>query len=323
MHPIQPLWRTIQRRNFTDWKLLLSFLELDADCDILPNPRFPLNLPHRIASKIEKGNRKDPLLLQFLPTIKELDRDPSFVLDPVADGKACKTPKLLQKYHGRALLVPTGACVMNCRFCFRQHFDYEREDKTFDAEIEAIARDTSLREIILSGGDPLSLGDELLGSLIYRLSNIAHLKLLRFHTRFPIGIPERIDASFLSLLESTRLQVFFIIHCNHPRELDDDILAALKKIQKLGCQVLCQSVLLKDINDNVDTLRALYEKLVDAGIIPYYLHQLDRVEGAKHFEVPIETGIALIEKLRAFLPGYGVPSFVAEIPHEPSKTTLC
>jgi EF-P beta-lysylation protein EpmB len=318
-------WRQIQRRNFTDWKRLLAYLHLtkDAHSPILTESRFALNLPERIAKKIEKGNWQDPLLLQFLPTMKELERDPAFSMDPVQDMQIRKTSKLLHKYRGRALLVCTGACVMNCRFCFRQHFDYEREDKTFDAEIEAISKDTSLSEIILSGGDPLSLSDEILSSLIQKLSQIPHLKRLRFHTRFPIGIPERIDDSFLSILRSTRLQTFFVIHCNHPRELDEEILASLKKIQQLGCPVLCQSVLLKRINDNLETLQLLCERLINAGVIIYNLNQLDRVQGASHFEVPVDVGISLINALRTQLPGYGLFSYVADIPsNQLSKTSL-
>lgn len=321
----QPFWRQIQRRNFTDWKRLLDFLELDAGISspVLKEPRFALNLPERLAKKIEKSNWQDPLLLQFLPTLKELDRHPTFSTDPVMDMQVRKTPKLLQKYHGRALLVCTSACAMNCRFCFRQHFDYETEDKTFAAEVQAIREDATISEVLISGGDPLSLSDEILGSLVQRLSDIPHVKRLRFHTRFPIGIPERIDDSFLSILRTTRLQTFFVVHSNHPNELDEEVIAALKKIQSLGCPVLCQAVLLKGVNDDVHTLKQLATGLIDAGIIPYNLNQLDRVQGAAHFEVPVEKGIALIEELRLLLPGYGVFSYVADLSsNQLSKTTL-
>jgi EF-P beta-lysylation protein EpmB len=321
----QPLWRQIRRSNFTDWKRLLSYLELTVDdnAPLLKESRFALNIPERLAAKIEKGNWQDPLLLQFLPTVKELDRDPAFSTDPVLDMQVRKTPKLLHKYHGRALLVCTSVCAMHCRFCFRQHFDYEKEDKTFVAEVEAIREDASISEVLLSGGDPLSLSDDVLHSLIQRLSDIPHVKRIRFHTRFPIGIPERIDDSFLSILQATRLQTFFVVHCNHAKELDEDIIAALKKIQRLGCPVLCQSVLLKGVNDDVSTLQRLCESLIDAGIIPYNLNQLDRVQGAAHFEVPLEKGVSIIHELRKLLPGYGMFSFVADLSSDPlSKTTL-
>lgn len=319
----QPLWRQIQRHNFTDWKHLLAFLELTDNASVLKETRFTLNLPQRLAKKIEKGNWEDPILLQFLPTMKEREGNPRFSLDPVQDMRIRKTPKLLHKYHGRALLVCTSACVMHCRFCFRQHFEYEKEDKSFDEELSAIREDTSISEVILSGGDPLSLSDELLGSLISRLSHIPHIKRLRFHTRFPIGIPERIDDSFLAILSSTQLQIFFVVHCNHPHELDEEIIAALKRIHKLGIPVLCQSVLLKGVNDDLHTLQELCERLINAGIIPYNLNQLDRVQGAAHFETPVETGIHLIQGLRKLIPGYGVFSFVADNPaNQSSKTAL-
>jgi lysine 2,3-aminomutase len=317
------MWRDIQRQNFTDWKKLLSFLELDQiSDDILKKSPFSLNLPQRLARKIEKGRSDDPLLLQFLPTTRELERNEQFVMDPVGDKGAAKTSKLLHKYQGRALLVMTSACAMHCRFCFRQHYAYEKEQKSFERELDQIAKDSSLSEIILSGGDPLSLSNEVLGALIEKLSAIPHLKRVRWHTRFPIGIPERIDEGFLSILQSSRLQTIFVIHCNHARELDEEIIKALKNIQQLGYPVLCQSVLLKGVNDTITTLQTLFESLVNVGIIPYYLHQLDRVQGAAHFEVPLEEGKKLIEQLRSYLPGYAIPSYVAEIPQEPSKTPL-
>jgi KamA family protein len=211
---------------------------------------------------------------------------------------------------------------MNCRFCFRQNYDYETQDKTFAQEIELIRQDPSLSEIILSGGDPLSLSNETLTNLIRQLDQIPHLERLRFHTRFPIGIPERIDKEFLALLEQIRLQVFFIIHSNHPSELDAQVLSALKKIQKLGIPVLNQAVLLHGVNDNIPTLKALCEKLAGNGILPYYLHQLDRVQGAAHFEVSEEKGRALIAELTELMSGYAVPKYVKEEAGEPSKTSL-
>jgi KamA family protein len=220
------------------------------------------------------------------------------------------------------LLVTTGVCAMNCRFCFRQHFPYDREKKSFEDELAYISENDSLSEIILSGGDPLSLSNEMLSDLVKKLSAIPHVKRLRFHTRFPLGIPERIDDAFLSMLRASRLQTVFIIHCNHARELDADIICALKKIQHLGGILLCQTVLLKGVNDDVNTLHDLFETLANAGIIPYQLHQLDRVQGAQHFEVPLEQGRALIAALRKRLSGYAIPSYVAEVAHAPSKIPL-
>jgi EF-P beta-lysylation protein EpmB len=271
---------------------------------------------------VEKGNWSDPILRQFLPTQEELKADPLFVLDPVADGPSRKGPKLLQKYHGRALLVCTSACAMHCRYCFRQHFDYETQGKLFQEEIAAIAGDPSLTEVLLSGGDPLSLSDAQLGHILEELDKIPHVNRIRFHTRFPIGIPERIDSSFLSLLEKSSKQIIFIIHCNHAKEFDEETWASLKKVQRLGIPVFSQSVLLRGVNDSVEVLKELCESLVDKGIIPYYLHQLDRVQGAAHFEVPEEEGKKLMRQLEALLPGYAIPKYVREIPNKPSKSPI-
>ena len=317
-------WRQVQRQNFTCWKKLTEFLQLDSAHfpDILKDSKFPLNLPLRLAQKIKKNTWDDPILLQFLPINKEKEIVSGFNADPVGDHKARQSSKLLKKYQGRALLVCTSSCAMNCRFCFRQNYDYETQDKTFAEEIELIRQDPTLSEIILSGGDPLSLSNETLTSLIRKLDQIPHLERLRFHTRFPIGIPERIDEEFLSLLEQIRLQVFFVIHSNHPSELDAQVLSALKKIQKLGIPVLNQTVLLRGVNDNITTLKALCEKLAANGILPYYLHQLDRVQGAAHFEVSEEEGRALIAELTELMSGYAVPKYVKEEAGEPSKTSL-
>ncbi len=317
-------WRNVQRKNFTRIEDLCDFLELDAArrSQILKAPRFALNVPFRMAAKMAKNSLDDPLFRQFVPLQDELNIAPGFLADPVKDGNVRKERKLLHKYQGRALLVCTGACAMNCRFCFRQNFDYASEQKTFEKELALIAGDPSLKEIILSGGDPLSLSNAVLQQLVDGLAAIPHLSLLRFHTRFPLGIPERIDEGFLALLAGCRLQTWFAIHCNHPRELDLDVTTALQKIQKLGIPILNQSVLLRGVNDTFDTQKALQETLADHGIASYYLHQLDRVQGAAHFEVPQDEGAALIERLRASLPGYAVPRYVAEIPGHTSKMPL-
>lgn len=315
-------WRQIQLQNFTNWEKLLQFLEFSDHSFILKNPKFPLNLPFRLASKIEKNNINDPILKQFLPSLLELEEKKGFTLDPVQDGVFRKENKLLHKYEGRALLVCTSACAMHCRYCFRKNFDYDTKEKSFEKELELIRADTSLAEIILSGGDPLSLSNERLEALLKELSSIAHIKKIRFHSRFPIGIPERIDEELLHILEKMRPQIVFIIHTNHPKELDADIFTALKKLQKLGILLLNQSVLLKDVNNNVATLKELSEKLTDQGILPYYLHQLDKVAGSSHFEVDPDQGAILIKKLMAILPGYAVPKYVQEMPGEAHKTPL-
>ncbi len=320
------IWREIQKQNFKDWKKLSEFLQLDHQQleEIVLRPDFPLNLPLRLAEKIAKNTLDDPILRQFVPLKKELEEALGYKLDPVQDASFRKSSKLLHKYEGRALLVCTSVCAMHCRFCFRQNFNYDTspEQTSFATELALLTEDPSITEIILSGGDPLSLSHLTLERLIKDLDAIPHLKKLRFHTRFPMGIPERIDEAFLNLLTHIRMQTIFIIHCNHPNELDEDVLAALKKIQKLGIPVLNQCVLLSGVNDSLVTLHELFEKLTNHGILPYYLHQLDQVKGASHFEVEENRGRALIDALTAKLPGYAIPKYVREVPGKMSKTSL-
>jgi EF-P beta-lysylation protein EpmB len=319
-----PLWRTIQRSNFTSLEKLCIFLGLTQEqiSQLSENKNFPLNLPLRLASKIEKGTLNDPIFKQFVPTQEERAHSISFCKDPVSDCKAAHSPKYLKKYANRVLLIPTGACAMHCRYCFRQNFPYAPFQTGLTQELRWIQQDSSIKEVILSGGDPLSLSPNHLKNLLEQLCTISHLERIRFHTRFPIGIPERIDAELLSCLEASTKQIWFTIHCNHPNELDPDILNALKKIQKLGIPVLNQSVLLKGVNDTIETLQSLCETLTANGIFPYYLHQLDRVEGAAHFEVSTDHGRYLISELTKRLSGYGVPKYVQEIASEPSKTQV-
>jgi EF-P beta-lysylation protein EpmB len=317
-------WRQIQRSNFTNWEKLADFLELDEHerLEISKKPGFILNLPLRLARKIEKGNLEDPILRQFLPTTAEEIVSKGFVVDPVGDHACRRASKLLHKYQGRVLLVTTSACAMHCRYCFRQNFDYDVEDKTFTEELEVIAQDKTIKEVILSGGDPLSLSNHQLQALFERIAEIPHINRLRIHSRFPIGIPERIDDHFLEMIKKMPKQVWFVIHCNHPNELDNDIFSHLKALQRLGVVVLNQSVLLRGVNDDVDAMAKLCETLCDNGVLPYYLHQLDRVQGAAHFEVSREEGLELIDQLIVRLPGYGVPKYVQEISGEPSKTPI-
>ncbi len=317
-------WKSILRQNFTHWHKLANYLELSPEqcTHILAKPKFPLSLPLRLAKKIEKRNLADPILRQFLPTTDETKETSGFLEDPVGDQKVRPQKKYLKKYESRALVLATGACAMHCRYCFRQNLDYEIQDKSFDNELLAIAKDTSLREIILSGGDPLSLSNRALGDLLKALEKIPHIKRIRFHSRFPIGIPERIDEHFLEMLRCNHKQFWFIIHTNHPKEMDEDILHSLKQLQTCGIPVLNQAVLLKGVNDSVSVLKELCENLADHGIFPYYLHQLDRVQGASHFEVPEATGKRLVRELAKQLSGYAVPKYVKEESGAPGKTIL-
>lgn len=317
-------WRKIQRTNFTSLDELSSYLELDKNARqfLLKNPAFILNLPRRLASKIQKNCLNDPILRQFVPLMEEEKRTLGFVSDPVGDSLAQCSPKLLHKYEGRALLVSTSACAMHCRYCFRKNYPYETQNKTYDKELELLRQDSSIEEIILSGGDPLSLSNESLRGLLTQLQNIPHIKRVRFHTRFPIGIPERIDEDFLNCLKDFSFQYWFVVHVNHPLELDEDVLGALEKIQKLGIPVLNQAVLLKGVNDSKEVLEALFRKLANHGILAYYLHQLDKVQGSAHFEVEESEGLELIRYLETRLPGYAVPKYVREIQGEASKTPI-
>lgn len=319
-----PIWKQILRNNFFNWPKLAQFLDLSPQqrLAVQENPRFVLNLPFRLASKIQKGTLDDPILKQFLPMRCEETPKLGFVNDPVNDSSCKRSNKLLQKYEGRALLVCTSACAMHCRYCFRQNFDYDVARKLFDDELKILEADNSIHEIILSGGDPLSLSDDILWSLFEALNKIKHIRRLRIHTRFPIGIPERIDQGLLNILQKVTKQIYFVIHANHPLELDSDVLNSLANLRRLGAIVMNQAVLLRGVNDDVDTLTNLCEILVDNGVLPYYVHQLDKVEGASHFEVSIEEGKFLMDALAAKLPGYAVPRYVREVFGEPSKTPI-
>lgn len=316
-------WRIILRENFTRLEALADFLELSEEqrAQLINRPEFPLQVPRRLAKKMAKKTLNDPLFKQFVPLAQELQPQSGFILDPVCDATFQEESKLLRKYEGRVLLVCTSACAMHCRYCFRQHFSYS-STKGFEEELGLIEQDLSIHEVILSGGDPLSLSDEILGGILDRLAKMSHIRRIRFHTRFPIGIPERIDDSFLGLIKNLPQQIYFVIHSNHPRELDQDLFDRLKALQKLGCLILNQAVLLKEVNDDPETLRELAEELVDHGVLFYYLHQLDRVQGAAHFEVEEEKGRWLIEEIAKRLPGYAVPKYVREIAGEANKTPL-
>ena len=318
------VWQQILRKNFVHWETLATFLQLSPTQreQIEFTPRFSLNLPLRLAEKIAKGSLDDPILKQFLPTKNERIAKEHFVRDPVGECAVRTKSKLLHKYADRVLLLCTSACAMHCRFCFRQHFDYDTQNKHFDQELQLIAEDPSIHEVILSGGDPLSLSNQSLKSLMDQLALIPHVKRIRFHSRFPVGIPERIDTGLLNIFQNCPYQIWFVLHSNHPRELDTEVLASLKKMQKQGVMLLNQSVLLRGINDNVDTLKELCETLVNNGILPYYLHQLDPVSGTTHFEVEQSRGCELMGELTKLLSGYAVPKYVKEIAGEASKTVL-
>jgi L-lysine 2,3-aminomutase len=286
---------------------------------------FPLFAPRSYLNRIERGNPHDPLLRQILPLDEEFDRPDGFSNDPVGDLAAAKSPALLQKYHGRALMVTTGACAVHCRYCFRRHFPYEQSPpsaEVWSESIQVIAADDGIREVILSGGDPLTIVDSLLAELADQLTAIPHLARLRIHTRLPIMIPERVNDELLGWLRGTRLTPIVVIHANHPAELQGSAADAIGRLVDAGVPVLNQSVLLHGVNDDLETLVALSERLVELRAMPYYLHQLDRVTGASHFEVPVSRGLELIEELQSRLPGYAVPRYVQEVAGAAHKIPL-
>ncbi|MCH7751788.1 MAG: EF-P beta-lysylation protein EpmB [Planctomycetes bacterium] len=286
---------------------------------------FPVFVPPAYLARIRPGDPHDPLLRQVLPVADETTEAPGFSRDPVADKQATLQPGVLQKYAGRALLVTTGACAVHCRYCFRRHFPYEEVPHSaaaWDTALRKIAADDSLQEVILSGGDPLMLLDDRLATLVEKIAAIQHVTRLRVHTRLPVMIPTRVTEELIAWLTGTRLTPVVVIHANHARELDDAVADSLSRLRQASVTLLNQAVLLRGVNDSTAALAALGERLIEIGVVPYYLHQLDRVAGAAHFEVPIERGRQIVDELRARLPGYMVPRYVQEIPGKPNKTAL-
>jgi EF-P beta-lysylation protein EpmB len=260
-----------------------------------------------------------------LPLVEENADLPGYVTDPVSDDLARRQPGLLHKYEGRALLITTGSCAVHCRYCFRRHFPYSESPRSFEEwqpALDDLASDEALHEIILSGGDPLTLVDNVLAELIRQLESIVHLRRLRIHTRLPIIIPERVTETLIDTLRRGRLTPIVVVHANHVNELDSHVAASLARLVDAGIVLLNQAVLLAGVNDSVDAQFALCERLVDLRVLPYYLHQLDPVKGAAHFAVPIAAGRRIIEELRSRLPGYAVPRYVQEVPGALNKVLL-
>lgn len=286
---------------------------------------FPVLVPRSFLRRMEHGNPRDPLLLQVLQQPAENEVVDGFVSDPVGDSAARSAPGLLQKYAGRVLLMTTGTCAVHCRYCFRREYPYDSEPATLEALEPAFAEirnDSSVTEVILSGGDPLVFSDSRLRKLLKVIDAIEHVQRIRIHTRVPIVIPSRVTRDLLLMLNSLRAQAIMVVHSNHANEIQGACSDALRDLVRTGIPVLNQAVLLKGINDSTAALGDLCETLVNLGIIPYYLHQLDRVNGAAHFEVDDATGLRIVEELRHRLPGYAVPDFVREIEGAESKTPI-
>jgi len=324
----QPNWRQELAGAVSDPAELLDILGLNP---ALAAParaaavRFPLRVPRGFVARMRRGDAADPLLRQVLPIDRELDETAGYSDDPVGDLASRRAPGLLTKYRGRALLVATGACGVHCRYCFRRGFPYSDENPRADdwrAALEAISADASLTEVILSGGDPLSLSDQRLADLSARIAAIPHVERLRIHTRQPVVLPSRVDAALLGWLGATRLRTVVVLHANHANEFDRDVRAACAALAATGATLLNQSVLLRGVNDDADALGDLSEALFAAGVLPYYLHQLDRVAGAAHFAVDDERALALHAEVAERLPGYLVPRLVREVAGAPRKLPL-
>lgn len=312
-------WPQILADLVTDPKELLQFLQLDP-AEMKLDPRvleaFALKVPRPYLSRMEKGNWQDPLLRQVLPLDQELpSAGERGELDPLDEAAANPLPGLLHKYRGRVLLTVAPHCAIHCRYCFRRHFDYQHNTpgrQAWESVVEYIRADESLTEVIYSGGDPLAAGDRQLAWLTRELESVPHLRRLRIHTRTPIMIPQRVTDSLLEWLTDSRLQPVIVLHSNHARELDLEVARALTRFRARGITLLNQSVLLRGVNDNLPALITLSERLFALGVLPYYLHLLDPVQGVRHFEVAEDTGLALVQAMRDCLPGYLVPRLVRE-----------
>lgn len=318
-------WQTEMAEAVRDPRELLALLDLDPSL-LEPARRaaaaFPLRVPRAFLARMRKGDPADPLLRQVLPLGEELNEVPGYVRDPVGDMPSVAAKGLLHKYRGRVLLITTGACGVHCRYCFRRHFPYAEENARsgeWQQALDYLKGDASIQEVILSGGDPLSLNDERLAALVRSLEEIPHIKRLRIHTRQPVVLPSRVDDALLAWLTACRLQKVVVLHTNHAREVDPAVREACARLRGAGATLLNQTVLLRGVNDTAETLSELSEALFAAQVLPYYLNLLDPVAGAAHFDVTETEALALMEALRARLPGYLVPKLVREVPGAPSK----
>ncbi|TAM11794.1 MAG: EF-P beta-lysylation protein EpmB [Nevskiaceae bacterium] len=307
---------------------LLRELQLDPalpELDAARRREFPLHVPRSFVRRMRCGDPRDPLFLQVWPAAAEAMETAGFSLDAVGELGQREAGGVIRKYHGRALIVTTGACAVNCRYCFRRHFPYAQsaaDGHDWHTTLDTLAADPSISEAILSGGDPLSLSNARLAALVHGLDAIPHLKRLRIHTRVPVVQPSRVDAGCIGWLTGGRLQRIVVVHANHANEIDADVAAACQRLRGTGALLLNQSVLLRGVNDSATALATLSYRLCEVGILPYYLHMLDRVQGAAHFEVQELEATRLMKELVAELPGYLVPRLVREISGRLAKTRV-
>lgn len=326
--PRSSRWQQALSDCITDPRELLAVLGLDLallPAALAADRSFRLRVPRDFVSRMRHGDPADPLLRQVLPLGEELLEAAGYSGDPLAEQQHRRGPGLLQKYRGRVLVIAAGACAVNCRYCFRRHYPYE--DNTPDTArweelLAELAADPGVEEVILSGGDPLLVSNRRLSWIVARLAAIPHLQRLRVHSRLPVVIPDRVDEHLPGILAGSRLQAVLVVHANHPNEIDEGVAAALRRVAGAGVTVLNQAVLLRGVNDSADALAGLSHRLFAARTLPYYLHLLDPVAGAAHFDVDEERASALLRELAARLPGYLLPRLVREIPGRPAKTPV-
>ncbi len=314
---------------YRDLPSLLARLDLCPDDFPFEKPEepavFPLLVPEPFVARMTPGDPNDPLLRQVLPTELERHSPPGYSPDPVGEQPLIAKSPLIRKYEGRALLLTTPRCAIHCRFCFRRYRAFPEVLGNTGKEEEilrTLQEDGTIREVILSGGDPLVLADEILDRFLKRLVRIPTVRRIRIHTRVPVAIPQRVNQQLIRILQNLDRPTVLVLHVNHPQELSPPVVEVISRLVDGGILVLSQTVLLRSINDRAEVLIQLFEILVDLRVLPYYLHQLDPVEGASHFEVPIEAGREIVAALRAKLPGYAVPRYVREVPGLPAKEVL-
>lgn len=317
-------WQIELSEAISDPLILCDHLDLDpiaAPYPIDTNPSFPWRIPLSFVNRMQKNSWTDPLLQQVWARPHTQQATPGYTSDPLEESEHTPIPGLLHKYPGRALWIQTSGCAIHCRYCFRQHFPYSNHIKR-DAlpAILDYLRTQAIEEIILSGGDPLMQTDEKLAHTIKQLATLPCLKRLRIHTRFPVVIPSRLTTDLLNILDQTTLDVILVLHINHPQEINDELRTQLHPWRSRPITLLNQTVLLKNINDNTQALTQLSLSLFDCGILPYYLHMLDPVTGAEHFDIPIQHAQQLHLSIQHTLPGYLVPRLVQEQPGQKSKT---
>ncbi len=321
-------WQAQLRNLIRDPLELYRLLELPTQALPLADSGgygFPLRVPRGFVARMRKGDPGDPLLRQVLPLREEGLAVPGFGTDPLGEREGgAECPGLLHKYHGRALLIISPACAVHCRYCFRRHFPYgeQRPAPPWGEVLAYLRAHESINEIIYSGGDPLSAPDSLLAQLTRKLAALPQLQRLRIHTRLPVLIPERVTAQLLSWLRETRLQPVMVLHTNHANEINAPVEAALGRLQRCGITLLNQAVLLRGVNDNVEALAALSERLFRCGVLPYYLHLLDPVAGSAHFQLGARRAQELVGELAKRLPGYLVPRLAREVPGLGAKQQL-